>query len=113
MPSRCRRLPPTPLLFFTSNVLLSSLRIFHLICPEAAAWVARVDGRCLTQVAHFVSVQTPTMTISRAMSMMVQGHINRLPVVEDGEVVGILTRYDILRALTRLSSLENIDSSMI
>jgi len=55
----------------------------------------------------------PTMTISKAMALMVEHHVNRLPVVENGEVVGILTRYDILRALTRIAAPGSKDGAVL
>jgi CBS domain-containing protein len=39
------------------------------------------------------------MPLSRAADLMVNEKINRVPVVRDGKLVGILTRHDVLRGL--------------
>lgn len=41
----------------------------------------------------------PSFTIEEAAKEMVDHDINMLPVVQDGQVVGILTRGDIIKAL--------------
>jgi CBS domain-containing protein len=43
----------------------------------------------------------PNRTIHDAARLMIEESVNRLPVVQDGALVGILTRSDIVRAFTR------------
>lgn len=45
-----------------------------------------------------VSTQ-PKVSMSEASTMMLKHKVNSLPVVENGKVVGVLTRHDVLRAL--------------
>lgn len=47
---------------------------------------------------------TPETTINEAGDLMLKRGINRLPVVEDGRLVGIVTREDLLRAVYHLPS---------
>ena len=46
-------------------------------------------------------VVTPTRSVHEAARLMVSETVNRLPVVDGGSLVGILTRADIVRAFTR------------
>ncbi len=45
----------------------------------------------------------PEATISRAAAIMFQGRFGSLPVVEGGQLVGILTERDVLKALMKVS----------
>ena len=44
---------------------------------------------------------TPGRQVHDAAALMIAESVNRLPVVEDGALVGILTRADVVRAFTR------------
>ncbi len=41
----------------------------------------------------------PATPVDEAARIMVENHINRLPVVDRGKIVGIVTRWDIIKAL--------------
>lgn len=43
----------------------------------------------------------PSRTVHEAARLMIEDRVNRLPVVQDGKLVGIVTRSDIVRAFTR------------
>jgi CBS-domain-containing membrane protein len=43
----------------------------------------------------------PTALVADAAALMTRQHINRLPVVEDGRLVGIVTRADLVRSYIR------------
>jgi CBS-domain-containing membrane protein len=43
----------------------------------------------------------PYQSVSEAARLMVTRRVNRLPVVKDGKLVGIVTRADLVRAFTR------------
>jgi acetoin utilization protein AcuB len=58
-------------------------------------------GEVMTQ---FVMTVTPETLASEAVGRMLGQKVGALPVVEDGRLVGMLTRTDILRAFLRLQA---------
>jgi CBS domain-containing protein len=64
---------------------------------EAKA-AARTAGEAMTAPAVTVS---PTMPVSTAAAWMVESGVNRLPVVQRGAVVGIITRHDLVKVFAR------------
>lgn len=50
----------------------------------------------MTREIHVLPPATP---VDEAARIMVENHINRLPVVDRGKIVGIVTRWDIIKAL--------------
>jgi CBS domain-containing protein len=83
------------------------------LAPEVhgvARWFARLfDGELDKVEARTVAeaMTTPALTarpfdsVSRAARLMVEHRVNRLPVVVDGRLVGIVTRADLVRAFNR------------
>jgi CBS domain-containing protein len=59
---------------------------------------ARTAGDAMTAPPILVE---PGMSVARAARLMVERAVNRLPVVSKGELVGIATRADLVRAFTR------------
>ncbi|TCS03276.1 CBS domain-containing protein [Rhizobium sp. BK418] len=60
-------------------------------------------GRCIEEVMSSTPVTIPPeATISDAVSLMEKHDIKRLPVISGGHLVGILSRSDLLRALSQL-----------
>ena len=59
---------------------------------------ARTAAEAMTAPAITVS---PTALVSSAAKLMVEHAVNRLPVIEDDHLVGIITRADLVRAFTR------------
>ena len=59
---------------------------------------ARTAADAMTTPAITVDPSTP---IPRAAALMIERRVNRLPVVEKGALVGIVTRADLVRAFTR------------
>lgn len=69
---------------------------------EARAYArshARTVGEVMT--APVISV-TPETDLTEVAALMESRHIKRLPVLQDGRLVGMLTRHDLVRALERL-----------
>jgi CBS domain-containing protein len=59
---------------------------------------ARTAGEAMTSPAVTI---TPARTMAAAAAVMVERRVNRLPVVDDGRLVGIITRADLVRAYLR------------
>jgi len=59
---------------------------------------ARTVGEAMT--APVITI-APNRPVHEAAARMVSESVNRLPVVEDGKLVGIVTRADLVRAFTR------------
>lgn len=51
----------------------------------------------MTKTVHSIS---PGDSLEKASGMMVKYHVNRLPVIENGKLVGIVARSDIIRGLS-------------
>lgn len=74
-------------------------RLMHRPDPsEKAKLAARVAGEAMTSPAITVE---PYWTIPTVARMMLERGINRLPVVQRQELVGIVTRADLVRAFAR------------
>ncbi len=59
---------------------------------------ARTVGEAMSAPAVTI---TPGRLVHEAAALMMSESVNRLPVVEDGVLMGILTRADVVRAFTR------------
>lgn len=55
-------------------------------------------GAVMTQVPLAVR---PEDDLADVVSLMLEGHVRSVPIVDDGELVGILTRRDVLRCIAR------------
>jgi CBS domain-containing protein len=66
--------------------------------PDVAKLRAHTAGEAMTSPAITIGADAP---VAEAARTMVDRGINRLPVVEDGALVGIVTRADLVRLFTR------------
>jgi CBS domain-containing protein len=67
--------------------------------PSAGAKLAaRTASEAMTSPAITV---TPDESVPKAAALMVERGVNRLPVIDQGQLVGIVTRADLVRAFTR------------
>ena len=66
--------------------------------PDVAKLRAHTAGEAMTSPAITVEAGTP---VAEAARTMVELGVNRLPVVDDGQLVGIVTRADLVRLFTR------------
>ncbi len=69
---------------------------------EALAAFKEVENRLVKDImTKEVHAVTPNDSVERAIRIMVQHKIHRIPVVEDNRLVGIVTRGDVLRGFFR------------
>lgn len=69
---------------------------------ELGALSDRVEGEIVADVMEReLHVVRPSATIEEAAQKLGEHRVNRLPVVKDGRIVGIVTRGDLLRGLAR------------
>lgn len=66
--------------------------------PDVAKLRAHTAGEAMTSPAITVDAATP---VAEAARTMVELGVNRLPVVDDGKLAGIVTRADLVRLFTR------------
>jgi CBS domain-containing protein len=59
---------------------------------------ARTAGKAMSEPPVTIRPERP---IREAAALMAERHVNRLPVVDDGRLVGIVTRADLVRAYLR------------
>jgi CBS domain-containing protein len=66
--------------------------------PDVAKLRAHTAGEAMTSPAITIE---PSAPVTEAARRMVERSVNRLPVVEDGRLVGIVTRADLVRLFMR------------
>jgi CBS-domain-containing membrane protein len=65
-------------------------------------WVRKAAARHAQELMTSpVQSIAPDEDLSTAARMMLEGHLKRLPVLEDGKLVGIIARHDLLRPFSR------------
>lgn len=79
-----------------SNRLLE--RILDLADGEEKRLEARTAGEAMSSPAITIS---PLAPVSQAAKLMIDRRVNRLPVIRDGNLVGIVARSDLVRAFIR------------
>jgi CBS-domain-containing membrane protein len=75
-----------------------------LVSPgRAADEYVQANGRRIDEVmAADVVTVSPGASLPEIVELMTRHHVKRIPVVDDGNVVGIVTRSDLLRALLKV-----------
>jgi acetoin utilization protein AcuB len=104
-----RKIRHLPVLQDGRLVGMISDRDIRLVLPSPATsltvWEIRhlLDKLTVGEVmTYFVMTTAPDCSVTEAVGRMLGHKVGVLPVVEDRQVVGILTRTDILRAFRRL-----------
>lgn len=75
--------------------------IFRLPTVDERHRAAETAGEAMTPLPVTVDAES---TVPEAARLMVVHRVNRLPVLRDGKLVGIISRADIVRAFTRSDS---------
>jgi CBS domain-containing protein len=79
----------------------SWLKVFLMPARVAADYVA-THGRHVSEVMTPNPIAiSPTTDLAEVARLMLHKHVKRLPVLEAGRMVGIISRSDVLRALAR------------
>jgi acetoin utilization protein AcuB len=106
-----RKIRHLPVLKHGQLVGIISDRLLRTVLPSPATslsvWEVNylLDRLTVGEVmSQFVMTVTPETLASEAVSRMLGQQVGALPVVEDGRLVGMLTRTDILRAFLRLQA---------
>lgn len=74
----------------------------RLLHPHTAHDIAKLGARTAGQAMTSPAITIdPDASLPEAAKLMVTRQINRLPVVENGQLVGIVTRADLVRTFTR------------
>jgi acetoin utilization protein AcuB len=104
-----RKIRHLPVLKEGRLVGMISDRDIRLVLPSPATslsvWEIRhlLDKLTVGEVmTYFVMTTTPDCAVTEAVGRMLGHKVGALPVVEDCQIVGILTRTDVLRAFRRL-----------
>ena len=104
-----RKIRHLPVLKDGRLVGMISDRDIRLVLPSPATsltvWEIRhlLDKLTVGEVmTYFVMTTAPDCPVTEAVGRMLGHKVGALPVVEDSQVIGILTRTDVLRAFRRL-----------
>ncbi|HTR17192.1 MAG TPA: CBS domain-containing protein [Acetobacteraceae bacterium] len=81
--------------------ILSERDIVRTIAREGERAIAMTAAQLMTTVLHTV---TPVTTVAEAMTLMTASRVRHLPVLERGQLVGIISIGDVVKA--RLSQQE-------
>jgi CBS domain-containing protein len=79
-------------------------RFWRLDDPDASRRAKRAAVTAAEAMTSPAVVVGPERAVATAARIMIDSGVNRLPVVEDGRLVGIVTRADLVRAFARPDS---------
>lgn len=80
------------------DVLMGLVTYHDVRKVPRAEWSSRAAGEVMTPVTELVTV-SPGDPLETAIRPMAERHFNQLPVVQDGQLVGMIARVNILRFL--------------
>lgn len=69
---------------------------------EASALATKIEARTVGEAMNAPAITVePFSSVSEAAALMIEHGVNRLPVLEEGKLVGVVTRFDLMRAFAR------------
>lgn len=89
-------IPPTYVSIIDSII---QLRDTHAVEDDLHKILSRTVGDAMTREVAYVK---PSAPLSAACQLMLARKVNRLPVVDNGIVVGVITRHDMLQGIYQL-----------
>lgn len=81
------------------TLLIISLLKDHLLFKKELQRIAKIKVKDL-MCTHVISIK-PDDSITEAATRMEKYDVNRLPVIDKGKLIGIITRADLLKALIK------------
>jgi CBS domain-containing protein len=99
---------------FRATALGRSRLIFHRLRRRDSAWVTKAQGRVAADLMTAeVDSASPEDDIRAVARLMLQRRHQRLPVLDDGRVVGIVARQDLLRPFERTDTELTVDVEVV
>jgi len=74
------------------------------LAPDFLACISTENQRAANLMVGPVITASPETGLPEMADLLVRHHIKRLPIMEDGKLVGIVSRADLVRALARTPS---------
>lgn len=83
--------------------ILSERDVVRVLVRQGAA---TLDMPASALMTHNPSTASPDITVEHAMTMMTEGRFRHLPIVEDGQLVGLVSIGDVVKAVIEQSQYE-------
>ena len=87
------------------NEIVGLVTVHEIATVPRDRWPTTTVAEAMTPIARLKRVQ-PTTGLWEAMTEMDHDGVNQLPVMEDGRILGMLTRGDVISYLHTLQKLE-------
>jgi len=83
--------------------ILTGRNILYALAESGSSKEDRIDSKTVGEVmTNYIIPVTPRSGIQKAVKLMIDNKIKKLPVIEGGTLVGIITASDIITAQSKL-----------